>query len=95
MAAGSVCPKHGRRYDAQRSGSYRRGYTRAWKRLRDAFLQAHPHCVDPYRVHRHLVLATDVDHIVPHRGDMRLFWDASNLQALCHGCHSRKTMSGS
>lgn len=27
------------------------------------------------------------DHIQPHRGDERLFWDASNLQCLCSACH--------
>ena len=35
--------------------------------------------------------ATDVDHIVPHRGDRDLFWDRNNWQALCHSCHSKKT----
>lgn len=35
--------------------------------------------------------ATDVDHIVPHRGDWSLFVDSDNLQSLCHSCHSRKT----
>lgn len=28
-----------------------------------------------------------VDHIKPHRGDMRLFLDPSNLQSLCKTCH--------
>ena len=37
------------------------------------------------------VKATDVDHIVPHRGDKKLFWDESNWQALCHRHHSIKT----
>ena len=37
------------------------------------------------------VRATDVDHITPHRGDMKLFCDPGNLQSLCHACHSRKT----
>lgn len=27
------------------------------------------------------------DHIVPHRGDERLFWDENNLQCLCKNCH--------
>jgi 5-methylcytosine-specific restriction endonuclease McrA len=35
--------------------------------------------------------ATVVDHIVPHRGDPKLFWDRSNWQALCKRCHDRKT----
>lgn len=37
------------------------------------------------------VRATDVDHIVPHRGVWSRFIDRSNLQSLCHSCHSRKT----
>jgi 5-methylcytosine-specific restriction protein A len=37
------------------------------------------------------VRATDVDHIKPHRGDKKLFWDTSNWQALCHSHHSIKT----
>ena len=28
-----------------------------------------------------------VDHIIPHRGCVVLFWDESNLQALCKRCH--------
>ncbi|ELK38933.1 HNH endonuclease, partial [Brevibacillus agri BAB-2500] len=35
--------------------------------------------------------ATVVDHIVPHKGDMRKFWDRMNWQALCASCHSKKT----
>jgi 5-methylcytosine-specific restriction endonuclease McrA len=27
------------------------------------------------------------DHIMPHRGDERLFWDEANLQCLCKACH--------
>ena len=34
-------------------------------------------------------LATVVDHRVPHRGDMKLFWDKSNWQSLCATHHSR------
>ena len=37
------------------------------------------------------VRATDVDHIVDHKGNWALFTDRSNLQSLCHSCHSRKT----
>lgn len=31
-----------------------------------------------------------VDHIIPHKDDPRLFWDRSNLQALCATCHGVK-----
>ncbi|BAK99194.1 hypothetical protein OBV_19960 [Oscillibacter valericigenes Sjm18-20] len=36
-------------------------------------------------------LATDVDHIVDHKGDWGRFTDRNNLQSLCHACHSQKT----
>ena len=38
------------------------------------------------------VAATDVDHIVPHRGSVELFV-RGELQSLCHSCHSRKTLA--
>ena len=31
--------------------------------------------------------AATCDHIIPHNGDKTLFFDASNLQTLCKGCH--------
>lgn len=40
---------------------------------------------------RHRTRATDVDHIVDHKGDWAKFTDRSNLESLCHSCHSRKT----
>lgn len=39
------------------------------------------------------VRATVVDHIKPHCGDQRLFWDEDNWQALCKECHNRKTLT--
>jgi 5-methylcytosine-specific restriction endonuclease McrA len=33
------------------------------------------------------------DHIVPHRGDRKLFESKSNLQSLCTECHNRKSQS--
>lgn len=29
------------------------------------------------------------DHIRPHRGDERLFWDDANIQTLCKPCHDQ------
>ena len=40
-----------------------------------------------------LVKASVVDHIIPHRGDAKLFWDESNWQSLCKSCHDHKTMT--
>jgi 5-methylcytosine-specific restriction enzyme A len=41
-----------------------------------------------------LEVATEIDHIVPHRGDPVLFWARENLQGLCRGCHQSKTGRG-
>jgi 5-methylcytosine-specific restriction protein A len=54
------------------------------------FLQAHPLCEECRRKGK-IRAAEVVDHIVPHKGNMRLFWDRSNWQALCKGCHDAKT----
>lgn len=40
------------------------------------------------------VPATDIDHVIPHKGNQQLFWDQCNWQALCAVCHGRKTQRG-
>ena len=76
----------------QRKSSTQRGYDYRWQRARAAFLQSHPLCGDPYMRHpNQVVLATDVDHRIAHKGDMTLFWDPANWQGLCHDCHSYTT----
>lgn len=61
-------------------------YGSRWQRAREQFLREHPLCVDHYA--RGLVEpSTVVDHIVPHKGDLTLFWRRSNWQALCKPCH--------
>lgn len=61
-------------------------------RLRPGQLLREPFCRECAR--RGLrVWATDVDHIVDHKGDWALFTDPANLESLCHRCHSRKTMA--
>ena len=67
-----------------------RGYGRAWQKARKRYLEAHPLCVECMKEGKY-VKATDVDHIIPHRGDKKLFWDEGNWQALCHKHHSIKT----
>lgn len=34
-----------------------------------------------------------VDHIIPHKGNMQLFWDESNWQPLCKEHHDREKQS--
>lgn len=64
--------------------------TDEWRLLRAEQLLAEPWCRECARQGRR-TRATDVDHIVDHKGDLRLFRDRSNLESLCHSCHSRKT----
>ncbi|MDP2141293.1 MAG: HNH endonuclease signature motif containing protein [Gammaproteobacteria bacterium] len=78
--------------EQQRSTSAQRGYGYKWQKARKGFLAKHPLCVH-CQLQDKVTAATDVDHIIPHRGDMVLFWDRDNWQGLCHACHSTKTAS--
>lgn len=91
---GVYCSKHIQfSADRMRGGAESRGYDARWRKARKHFLEKHPLCVKCMRNGK-LTPATVVDHIIPHRGDMRLFWDEGNWQPLCKGCHDRKTGSG-
>ena len=78
--------------------------TKTWKRMRSRFListaieqlkqhyQATFHALCQHCLSQGLITeATHVDHIRAHKGDPMLAFDESNLQALCHRCHSTKT----
>ena len=73
-----------------RPSARQRGYTTQWDKARLAWLDEHPLCVHCL-ADEIVTPATDVDHVIPHRGDDRLFWDRSNWQSLCHSHHSKKT----
>lgn len=64
--------------------------TERWRKAARSFLDRHPLCADCAELGR-VRAASEVDHIVPHRGDARLMWARSNWQPLCKPCHSRKT----
>lgn len=76
--------------DEHRGTSAERGYGARWRAYALAYLRAHPLCALHYLAGR-IVAATVVDHIVPHKGDLALFWDPANHQALCASCHGRKS----
>ena len=61
-------------------------YDRRWRKQRAYYIQLNPLCVMclTYGVTRE---ATVVDHIEPHKGDERLFWDIGNWQSLCKRHH--------
>jgi 5-methylcytosine-specific restriction protein A len=68
----------GKRNDHQRRTSCQRGYGYRWQKASKLYLQAHPITVDYFHDHAGRVLVAEVvDHIIPHRGDMRLSWDPS------------------
>ena len=67
--------------DARRPNASTRGYDREWQRYRMAFLAFNPSCKMCGAP------ATVVDHIIPHRGDDRLFRDPNNHQPICTHCH--------
>jgi 5-methylcytosine-specific restriction protein A len=69
-----------------RDSSSRSSYGYRWQKARAAYLKKHPLCVNHERMGR-VVAAVIVDHIIPHRGDKKLFWDVSNWQSLCKNCH--------
>jgi len=71
------------RHDRNRPTAAARGYNHQWRKARAIYLIAHPVCVMCGAP------ATVVDHIIPHGGDDRLFWDQHNWQALCTPCHSK------
>ena len=71
---------------AGEKGSTARGYGYSWQQYRVSYLKRHPLCVKC--AERDVITAASVvDHITPHRGDQRLFWDEANHQALCKPCH--------
>lgn len=86
------CDGHAPLHTHDRNNAQERGYGSRWQKARKIFLQSHPICAK-CRAEGKIIKATVVDHIIPHRGDPKLFWDQSNWQALCKRCHDRKTMT--
>jgi 5-methylcytosine-specific restriction enzyme A len=89
------CEKHKRQelkdIDRQRGNANARGYDYRWQLARSSFLNKHPLCTECHR-NGMVVAAAVVDHITPHRGDRKLFWDVGNWQSLCEMHHDSKTM---
>jgi 5-methylcytosine-specific restriction protein A len=77
----------------QKRNSNAMGYTYRWQKFRESFLKKNPLCVE-CKKNGIVTVATDVDHIIPHRGDMKIFWQPGNHQALCRSHHSAKTARG-
>lgn len=58
-----------------------------WRKKRAEQLRVEPLC--RYCRKRGLAVeATVADHIIPHKGDLKLFWEGK-LASLCASCHSK------
>lgn len=71
-------------------GLYR---TARWRRLRASKLLEDPFCAH-CRTEGRRRPWDELDHVIPHKGDLQLFWDEGNLQGLCRKHHNAKTRQG-
>jgi 5-methylcytosine-specific restriction enzyme A len=87
------CPEHtaknNRETERARPSSYERLYTHRWHVASKMFLHRHPMCEECLR-HGKITPSYCTDHIVPHKGDLELFWNEDNWEALCKSCNSTK-----
>ena len=93
LVASGRCPVHTRTERTTRPPHDRWYRTKPWGRLRLDVLREQPFCVACRAEGRHTV-ATEIDHIRPHRGDRQWFWNRQNLQGLCASHHSAKSARG-
>ncbi len=77
--------------DKRRGTSAERGYNNEWRKARDIHLANEPLCRECLKSNV-FTPANVVDHVISHKGDMKLFWDKDNWQSLCKECHDRKTV---
>lgn len=71
----------------KKKSSTQRGYGYKWQQARKVFLQSNPLCCMCKKDGR-IEPATVADHIKPHQGDLKLFWDRKNWQAICARHHN-------
>jgi 5-methylcytosine-specific restriction endonuclease McrA len=62
--------------------------SKQWQQLRQHILAKQPYCRCIYHKGQdRTALSEVVDHITPHRGDRRTFFNANNLQGMSKRCH--------
>jgi 5-methylcytosine-specific restriction protein A len=92
---GGIAGKSKRDYSREKPGRNAKFYnSKRWKVFRLWFLARHPLCADPHGNHKRVgvqAAATEVDHIIPLGTYTGSGVDPANAQALCKGCHSKKT----
>ena len=98
----STCPER-RPCPAHDAGVAHRGKAWGWYHLarwrhpvwgvRAQALRRNPLCVECQHEGT-IVVATEVHHVIPHRGDPVLFWCVENCVGLCHTHHNEHTARG-
>ncbi len=89
LVTSGYCAAHEQMRGYDRDPKRQRLYSTAWKKRRLNHLAKYPWCEECLSKGIYTE-ATDVHHVIPHRGDVKIFW-SSPLQSLCHACHSRIT----
>jgi len=82
--------KNGQERKDERPNAGERGYNHRWRKFRKVFLSRNPLCV-LCQQRGEIVAGKVVDHIIPHKGDTKLFWAKDNHQTLCIPCHNAKS----
>lgn len=102
LTAGGRCQDCRRKADRARGSGSARGYTKRWAQFSKRYLHQHPTCACSADWCEHTAgkcggRSTDVDHVDGSGRNGPRAYDPTNLVALCHPCHSRKTahMDGS
>jgi len=76
-----------------RQSAQKRGYDKAWQKLRRLKLKLNPTCEDCDDIDK-VTEAKDVHHIEPIRDRPDLRLDIDNLKSLCKRCHAIRTARG-
>jgi 5-methylcytosine-specific restriction protein A len=91
------CPVHRLRERDRPNVDIRKEYrTPRWLAYRRQKFQEQPFCVECEKQGRYVQWFRGgvLDHIIPHRGNLDMFYDYNNLQGLCWSHHSAKTGRG-
>lgn len=67
-------------------------YDARWRKARAAFLATHPLCERCTKMGR-TTAATVVNHRIPHKGSLALFWDQANWESTCKPHHDSTIQS--
>jgi len=87
--------KRKEKYESRKPEYSKLYHTQRWIKQSKLYRRRNPLCVECLKYG----ITTDctgknkgcVDHIVPHRGDLRVFWDKDNWQTMCTMHHNQKS----